>query len=127
MKQQLFKIAIALLLVISLLPSAPKVVSAKGNPEIGNENSFEIEATATDNVRVKEIHLPNGAVVKGNKATYEVSDNGTYSFKAVDTRGNETKKSIEIRMIDRNAPYVDINEVEETDDSISVEFIYYDR
>lgn len=67
-------------------------VTITGNPEDWTEDD-EVELTV--NVKdgqsgVKEIILPDGRKVQGDKVTYKVVENGDYTFKVIDNVGNET-------------------------------------
>ena len=48
--------------------------------------------------------LPNGNRVTKNTATYEVSENGKYTFKVYNKKGISKESSIEVKNIDKTAP-----------------------
>lgn len=68
-----------------------------------------ITATATDNVEIAKIILPDNTEVEINIADYPVTENGTYSFKAIDTAGNEIVQTIEISNINKIKPEITID------------------
>jgi hypothetical protein len=68
------------------------------------KESIFITITATDNVKVKRITLPNGDYISGTTALYPIEKNGTYTFSVEDTAGNITSKSIKITNIYKNPP-----------------------
>jgi hypothetical protein len=82
-----------------------------------------ITATATDVNGVSKIVLPDNTEVNADTATYTVTENGTYSFKAIDTAGNMIEKSIEITNIDKELPVITIKpyNTEWTNQDITVE------
>ncbi len=64
-----------------------------------------ITATSSDSDgTVKNITLPNGKVVSGDTADFEVEKNGTYEFIATDNSGATTRKTITITNIDKVRP-----------------------
>lgn len=68
-----------------------------------------ITATATDNVNISKITLPDGEAIDGGTAEYAVTENGTYNFKAVDTAGNEITESITISNINKVKPEITVD------------------
>jgi hypothetical protein len=73
------------------------------------QNSVILTATATDRGSgVKRIQRPDGVWVSGNVATFTVTVNGTYQFKAEDNVGNVTTQSITVSNIDKVAPSLTI-------------------
>lgn len=64
-----------------------------------------LSATATDaESGVDYITLPDGKQTKGDTATYNVSQNGEYTFSATDVAGNVVKQSILVGNIDHTPP-----------------------
>lgn len=61
---------------------------------------------------VKSVTLPDGTVVNGDTATFNVTKNGVYTVKSIDNAGNETTQSIPIGgtgasvSIDKTAPTI---------------------
>ena len=53
---------------------------------------------------VKEIVLPDGTIVPGNKATFEIENNGEFTFTAIDNAGNVSEDVLKINNIDRTSP-----------------------
>ena len=93
------------------------VVSTK--PVINLSKDFEGEkpkkvtitayVTTTDKDGIKEIILPDGTVVEGDTATYEVEENGKYKFTANCVNGESDNLSIEVTEIPEissNNPYI---------------------
>ena len=72
-------------------------------------NEVEIDITAFDeDSGVKEIELPDGTIVEGDHAKFIATENGSYTFKAVDMTGNESQETIEVENIDKTAPTLDV-------------------
>jgi hypothetical protein len=75
------------------------------HPTEWTNSSVVISVEASDDgLGIKRIQLPDGTWVNGDKATYTVHQNGTYTFVAEDLVGNRTSKSITITNIDKTAP-----------------------
>lgn len=76
--------------------------------DIDTPTSSDVVITfkATDNVEIKSITLPDKVVqdIGSNEATipFTVVENGTYTFKVLDTAGNITTYPVEIDNIDKN-------------------------
>lgn len=66
---------------------------------------------------IRGVILPDGSMVYSSSVNFNVSENGTYEFKAVDNVGNEVAKSITVSNIDKSTPVVKIGEF--TDDAYS--------
>ena len=58
---------------------------------------------------VDKIILPDGTEIKNNKAIFNVTEIGTYTFEAFDKAGNKAEKTIEIKSIDRPVPEITIS------------------
>ena len=82
----------------------PKVTLSQ-NPTTWTNKNVVITANSGDE-NFDYIELPNGEKVTEKTATYEVSENGSYTFKAVDKAGNVAAESINITNIDKNKPKV---------------------
>ena len=95
------------------------------NPNNWTNGSVTINAKATDNNSgIKEIILPNGNIINNTVASYTVSFNGIYYFKAIDNIGNETISSITVSNIDKNNPIVTIqNNINWTNQDVQVTII----
>lgn len=59
------------------------------SPSDSTSGPVTINFTASDNVGVASITLPDGSVVNSDTATYSVSENGSYNFVVTDISGNE--------------------------------------
>ncbi|MET3194627.1 Ig-like domain-containing protein [Gottfriedia sp. OAE603] len=86
---------------------SPALELTKSTNELTNK-PVTITATATDNVGIDSIRLPNNQIVRGDTSTYSVSQNGTYHFVATDYYGNVTEKDVTITNIDTTRPTLDI-------------------
>ena len=76
------------------------------SPTEATNGQVSIKVTATDTNGVSYIELPNGQVVNSSSTTYKVSENGYYSFSAIDKYGNITVETVEIGNIDKGKPVV---------------------
>lgn len=63
-----------------------------------------------DDEHFKSIALPNGSTTTSKTGNYTVSSNGTFTFKASDSVGNETTKTITISNIDRTSPSLELTQ-----------------
>lgn len=84
-------------------------LSANTNEE--NQEIVTITAVASteDEAGIYSITLPDGAVSRSDNATYNVSENGTYTFKAKGNNGQTTSLTIEvnnIREASASSPYI---------------------
>jgi hypothetical protein len=71
-----------------------------------------LTAKATDDATgVKRIQLPNGNWVNGDQASYRVSENGTYTFKAEDNFGNVRTVNYVVSNIKKNVLITNKREV----------------
>ncbi len=66
-------------------------------------SSVTITAKATGS-NFTSLVLPNNVVSSNITETYNVTENGTYTFKAYNKSGNVVTKSIEVNIIDRTEP-----------------------
>lgn len=60
------------------------------------KDKVTIKAEASGSREIAKIITPDGKEVSGNTAEFDVDVNGTYTFKAIDTDGNEVTESIKI-------------------------------
>jgi len=81
-------------------------LTLENSPKEWTNQNVIITATTAD--AIEKIILPDNTEVSGKTATYPVSENGTYTFKAVDADGNEAEKSIKITNIDKTAPELNL-------------------
>lgn len=59
---------------------------------------------------VKEIELPNGSkMTASSEAIYDVTSNGTYSFKVSDNAGNSITRTITVSNIERTVPVISLS------------------
>lgn len=66
-----------------------------------------LSSIADGNSGVKQIQKPDGSIVSpASSITYDVSANGTYTFKVTDNAGNVLTKSISVTNIEKNDPSV---------------------
>ena len=75
--------------ILKLTPSTTEKVKDK----------VTIKAEASGSREITKIITPDGKEVSGNIAEFDVDVNGTYTFKAIDTDGNEVTESININNI----------------------------
>ncbi|WP_368262611.1 GBS Bsp-like repeat-containing protein [Clostridium disporicum] len=95
---------------VTKIDKAGPVISQSLTPNTWTNGNVTITLTVTDaGAGLKEIHMPNGTVVSNSTASYTVSKNGAYYFKAVDNLGNETVLPILVTNIDVKAPSLNIN------------------
>lgn len=71
----------------------PVVLSIRGSEALG---------------QIKEIYLPDGTVIKSPTASYTVSENGNYAFKARDEFGQWIAGGFTVINIDNGTPEIDI-------------------
>lgn len=70
-------------------------------------SEFTYEILDKDDLKIEEITLPGGNIIKNDTATYTINQTGSYTFSAKDNRGKITSKTIDIA-IDMVNPEVDI-------------------
>lgn len=84
--------------------TAPQITLSQDTDSWTN-NKVTISVSASDDgTGVDKIQTPDGTWVSSDSTTYNVTANGTYTFKAADKAGNEASKSITINNIDTTAP-----------------------
>lgn len=78
----------------------------KTKPELNidvNDSGDGLIIKASDSLSgVKEIHLSNGSIVKGELASIEITKAGEYEFKAIDHAGNIATEIVEIEIDEEN-------------------------
>lgn len=87
--------------------TVPPTISHSVNPTTYTNGNVTIYVSATDNQSgVRRIQLPDGTWVNGSTATYTVTSNGSYTFKAEDNVGNVATRVVTINNIDKVSPTV---------------------
>ncbi|AIF68387.1 hypothetical protein GZ22_18290 (plasmid) [Terribacillus saccharophilus] len=91
--------------VVTVDKTAP-TVSVSANTTSTVHDSVTLTAKASDaNIGMKRIKKPDGSWVNGDTATYNVTDNGTYTFVAEDVAGNQASKSYAVKNIDKTISF----------------------
>lgn len=90
---------------INNIDNTAPTLSLSQNPTAWTNGNVAVIAKAEDE-NFDYILLPNGEKVTEKTTTYEVSENGSYTFKAYDKIGNVATESINITNIDKNKPEV---------------------
>ncbi|WP_129721379.1 carboxypeptidase-like regulatory domain-containing protein [Xylanivirga thermophila] len=73
--------------------------------DLPTNKDIEITVEASDDLSgIKEIVLPDGLKAKSDIARFTVTENGSYTFKAIDNAGNETVGTVEITNIFKEKP-----------------------
>lgn len=81
------------------------IIEISGNPKEVTNKDVVINVVSSDlQSGVKQIQKPNGEWVNASSLTYNVYENGTYTFKVEDYAGNIATKSIVVSEIDKTAP-----------------------
>ncbi|AJD93431.1 hypothetical protein JMA_41140 (plasmid) [Jeotgalibacillus malaysiensis] len=89
---------------VKTIDKTPARVEVTPSTADWTKNGVSLSVTASDTQSgISYIELPNGEKVEAEKAEYEVSQNGEYTFKAVDKAGNELEYRYEVNNID-NTP-----------------------
>ena len=95
----------------SFVDSTPPTVSHTISPSGWTNGSVTINITATDSYSgLKNIILPNGSTTTSGTASYTVTSNGTYTFKATDNEGNVNTYNVKITNIDKTAPAITLSQ-----------------
>ncbi len=94
---------------ISNIDKELPTIAVSGNPTEWTNGNVTLTCTATDNIGVKSITMPNGKVVNSGKADFIVNENGTYKFMAEDKAGNKTTKEIIVNKIDNESPITNVS------------------
>ena len=99
----------------------PKLTIDISNNNI-TKNDLNILVTASDNICIDYIKLPNGQKVYNSKTSYIISSNGDYTFSAYDKFGNYIEKTINIDNIDKDKPIVviDKNNIDWTNKPVKI-------
>ncbi|OSA73805.1 hypothetical protein B2H86_15850 [Clostridium botulinum] len=93
---------------ISNIDKELPTIAVSGNPTEWTNGNVTLTCTATDNVGVKSITMPNGKVINSNKADFIVNENGTYKFMVEDKAGNKETKEIVVDKIDKESPTANV-------------------
>ena len=98
-------------ITISNIDNTAPTLTLTQNPTDWTKDTVTITATSVDTGSgVKSITLPDGTVVNGDKVTFTVSNNGTYTFTSTDSTGNIVTQSITISNIDNTAPTLNLTQ-----------------
>jgi len=90
---------------------APDLLISPSISEWTNQN-ITLTATARDSGSgIQRIYYPNGRYVNGTVGSYLITENGDYTFRAVDNVNNEISKTITISNIDKVAPTLSLETV----------------
>ncbi|MCT4605653.1 MAG: stalk domain-containing protein [Marinisporobacter sp.] len=68
------------------------------------EVTIHVDGVDNGQSGIKRIKLPNNTWVSGDKASYNVSENGTYKFVVENNAGNQNTVSTSVKNIDKVAP-----------------------
>ena len=80
-------------------------LSISGNISVPTNESIALSIKGSDHDSgIKRIQKPNGEWDSRSNFTYNIYENGTYSFRAEDYAGNITTKTVNISNIDQIAP-----------------------
>ena len=90
-------------ITISNIDKDKPTLTVNSNTEEETKDNVILSVSADDE-NFDYIELPNGEKVTEKTATYEVSENGSYTFKAVDKVGNETIKEVNVTNINKITP-----------------------
>ncbi len=107
--QRIIKCIVFMILISSLTPvygsstGLDIVINVSNNGPTNEDIILTIEANDALS-GIKEIILPDGISINKSSTSYTVTENGSYTFKAVDNAGNKAEKTIEITNIDKNLP-----------------------
>ena len=74
-----------------------------------SEIVISLKVQINDEEGIESITLPDGSIITAAEATYTVTENGTYSFKAKSVSGEVTTKDVEIkniRIVSADNPYI---------------------
>ncbi|TKJ87212.1 hypothetical protein PaeCFBP13512_18490 [Paenibacillus sp. CFBP13512] len=91
-------------IVVGNIDQTPPLLKLESSNTVWSARTV-ISATATDSEAGNDhITLPNGSQIKGESASYEVTQNGDYTFEATDKAGNSIQKTIKVDNIDNIPP-----------------------
>jgi hypothetical protein len=71
-------------------------------------SNFNLNVVDNDDFGVKSITLPSGKVINSSSYTDTLNDNGTYTYKVLDSRGQTTTKTVTVK-IDKENPTTTIS------------------
>ncbi|WP_010277949.1 leucine-rich repeat protein [Paenibacillus senegalensis] len=110
---------------VSVVDEVPPTITLSASPTVPTNGNVIVEAVFTDNesgvVEMKWAHgqrdaayftgaggagTPEGEVIPGSPATWDVTENGWISVYARDLAGNTTVEQLQISNIDRKAPVI---------------------
>ena len=95
----------------TFVDSTAPTVSHTITPTAWTNKDVTINITAKDSYSgLKNITLPNGSTVTSETASYTVTSNGTYVFKATDNSGNIKTHNVTITNIDKTAPSITLSQ-----------------
>lgn len=96
---------------VTNIDTVPPTANISISPNTWTSSKVNISVEAQDNggSGVKEIKLPNGTIVNGSNANYEVSTNGNYSFDILDKLGNKLTKTVTVSNIDVIPPTLSLS------------------
>lgn len=112
---------------LSEIDTTPPTLILEASPGDWTNQPITIHAIARDESGIREITLPNGQKVRDSKATFVVTENTNFTFKAKDLFDNETTETITITNYDPQAPKAEIRKVGETEEGLDVQLEYGDR
>lgn len=89
---------------------APRI-NVSFDSEKWHKGAFPVTITATSNTtaKIEHIILPNGVKIAGSQATFVISENGLYTFYAVDERGQVGYHSIHVKRISNTVPEIELD------------------
>lgn len=89
---------------------APRI-NVSFDSEKWHKGAFPVTITATSNTtaKIEHIILPNGVKIAGSQATFVISENGLYTFYAVDERGQVGYHSIHVKRISSTVPEIELD------------------
>ncbi|WP_129721378.1 hypothetical protein [Xylanivirga thermophila] len=98
--------------ITNIFKEKPKLTLTPSTTEPTNQDIVvDVKATGRG-IGIKEIVLPDETKIEGDEAQFKVTENGSYTFKAIDVAGNEVEETIEITNIDKVLPVITIEPYE---------------
>lgn len=94
--------------VITNSDTTPPSATLTQTPTKWTNGNVMLNLTATDNTGgsgIDYVVLPNGTISKNTTISYEVTENGIYSFEVFDKVGNSVVKTITVSNIERILPF----------------------
>ncbi|MGG0288486.1 Ig-like domain-containing protein [Peribacillus butanolivorans] len=89
---------------ISNIDKVKPTITLSTNTTEPTKKDVTIVAKTADNMRIKNIQLPDGTILNGASTIFVVSKSGEYKFTVEDTAGNLATKSITINNIFKGKP-----------------------